>query len=108
MKAKQIKTEYPKVADNIGFGECNNDLSRMFGNSLMQAIDTMIESALYGYLLRGYTADDIDKCRIDHFDNGTGFTESIYYSDELVGVITFLHATITHPTTISYEANKKP
>lgn len=107
MKAKQIKTECPKVAGNIGFGKCNNDLPRMFGDSLMSAIDTLIHSALYGYLLRSYDSDDLAKCRIDHFDNGTGFTESIYYSDELVGVITFFHATVTYPPTISYEANKK-
>lgn len=107
MKAKQIKTECPKVAGNIGFGECTPDLPPMFGHSLSYGIDILIQSALYGYLMHHPTKEELSKCRIDHFDNGTGFTESIYYCDELVGVITFLHATITHPPTISYEANKK-
>lgn len=94
MKAKQIKTECPKVAGYIGFSECPSDLPSMFGNSVADAIGKLIESAVYGI-------------RIDIHDTAIGFTQTIYFNDDMVGVITFLHATQTHPPTIKYEPNKK-
>lgn len=102
-----MKTECPKVAGYIVFGECPADLPRMFGNSVADAIGKLIESAVYGCLLRPYTNDDLKQFRIDIHDMAIGFTQTIYFNDDMVGVISFLHATQTHPPTIKYEPNKK-
>lgn len=105
MIPKQIKTECPLVAGNIGFGECCNDMPRLFGDSLSSAIDQLIESAMYGYLLRKPTADDLPNFHINQITTGEGMDFEIHHLDFIVGVIHFKHATIGRIATIQYHPN---